>query len=206
MNNEKANREMLARFVREHFRIRSGEIPSDILRRLRVKGDPDLDDLTKPCFQPIHDLMADMIALYEKRLNVKIRIIGMDEYVRLVCRAGYDCRLCGFMEYLFNAENRTVYIEKYEYDVRVLIFVYYADAVLRSRGWFRRRVRNIRLFRIHAYPPLSVFALNRLYRFGNPFLGSGDRCAMYLPETLEKARYWFNKNIIMKRTKWFELV
>ena len=121
MNNEKANREMLARFVREHFRIRSGEIPSDILRRLRVKGDPDLDDLTKPCFQPIHDLMADMIALYEKRLNVKIRIIGMDEYVRLVCRAGYDCRLCGFMEYLFNAENRTVYIEKYEYDVRVLI-------------------------------------------------------------------------------------
>lgn len=193
MRNEKANREMLARFVREHFCIHSGKIPSNILRRLRVKGDPDLDDLTKPHFQPIHDLMADMIALYEKRLNVKIQILGMDEYVRLSCRAKYACRLCGFMEYLFDAEIRTVYIERYEYDVRVLIFLYYADAVLRSRSWFRRRVRNIRLFRIHAYPPLSVFAINRLYRFGNPFLGSGDRCAMYLPETLGKARYWFDK-------------
>ena len=206
MGIEKTNREILVRFVRENFNIRSGEIPGDILRRLRVKGDPDLDDLTKPRFQPIHDLMADMIALYEKRLNVKIRILGMDEYVRLSCRAKYACRLCGFMEYLFDAENRTVYIERYEYDIRVLIFLYYADAVLRSRGWFRRPVSNIRLFCIHAYPPLSVFALNRLHRFGNPFLGSGDRCAMYLPETLEKARYWFNKNIIMKRTKWFELV
>lgn len=194
MGIEKTNREMLARFVREHFRIRCGEIPNDILRRLRVKGDPDLDDLTKPHFQPIHDLMADVIALYEKRLNVKIRILGIDEYVQLSCRAKYACRLCGFIEYLFDAENRIVYIEKYEYDIRVLIFVYYVDAVLRSRGWFRRPVRNIRLFRIHAYPPLSVFALNRLYQSGNPFLGSGDRCAMYLPETLGKARYWFYKN------------
>lgn len=191
MEIEKTNREMLARFVREHFRIRCGEIPNDILRRLRVQGDPDLDDLTKPHFQPIHDLMTDVIALYEKRLNVKIRILGMDEYVRLSCRAKYACRLCGFIEYLFDTETRTVYIERYEYDVRVLIFLYYADAVLRSRGWFRRPVRNIRLFRIHAYPPLSVFALNRLHRFGNPFLGSGDRCEMYLPETLGKARYWF---------------
>ena len=191
MGIEKTNREILVRFVRENFNIRSGEIPGDILRRLRVKGDPDLDDLTKPRFQPIHDLMADVIALYEKRLNVKIRILGMDEYVRLSCRAKYACRLCGFMEYLFDAENRTVYIEKYEYDVRVLIFLYYADAVLRSRGWFRRRVSNIRLFRIHAYPPLSVFAFNRLHRFGNPSIGSGDRCAIYLPETLRKTRYWF---------------
>ena len=194
MEIEKTNREMLARFVRENFNIRSGKIPSDILRRLRVKGDPDLDDLKKPRFQPIHDLMADVIALYEKRLNVKIRILGIDEYVQLSCRAKYACRLCGFIEYLFDAENRIVYIEKYEYDIRVLIFVYYVDAVLRSRGWFRRPVRNIRLFRIHAYPPLSVFALNRLHRFGNPVLGSGDRCAMYLPETLGKARYWFYKN------------
>ena len=192
MRNEKANREILSRFVREHFCIHSGKIPSNILHRLRVKGDPDLDDLMKPRFQPIHDLMADVIALYEKRLNVKIRILGMDEYVRLSCRAKYACRLCGFMEYLFDAENRIVYIEKYEYDVRVLIFLYYANAVLRSRGWFRQRVSNIRLFRIHAYPPLSVFASNRLHRFGNPFLGSGDRCAMYLPEDLRKARCWFD--------------
>ena len=103
MGIEKTNREILVRFVRENFNIRSGEIPGDILRRLRVKGDPDLDDLTKPRFQPIHDLMADVIALYEKRLNVKIRILGMDEYVRLSCRAKYACRLCGFMEYLFDA-------------------------------------------------------------------------------------------------------
>ena len=193
MGIEKTNREILVRFVRENFNIRSGEIPGDILRRLRVKGDPDLDDLTKPRFQPIQDLMADVIALYEKRLNVKIRILGMDEYVRLSCRAKYACRLCGFMEYLFDAETRTVYIERYEYEARALIFLYYVDAVLRSRGWFRRPVRNIRLFRIHAYPPLSVFAINRLYLFGNPFIGSGDRCAMYLPETLGKARYWFYK-------------
>lgn len=193
MGIEKTNCEMLARFVRENFNIRSGEIPSDILRRLRVKGDPDLDDLTKPCFQPIHDLMADVIALYEKRLNVKIQILGMDEYVRLSCRAKYACRLCGFMEYLFDAENRIVYIEKYEYDIRVLIFVYYADAVLRSRGWFRRRVRNIRLFRIHAYPPLSVFAISRLHRFRNPFIRHGNRYLMYAPEDLWKTRFWFNK-------------
>ena len=193
MRNEKANREILSRFVREHFCIHSGKIPSNILHRLRVKGDPDLDDLMKPRFQPIHDLMADVIALYEKRLNVKIRILGMDEYVRLSCRAKYACRLCGFMEYLFDAETRTVYIERYEYEARALMFLYYVDAVLRSRGWFRRPVRNIRLFRIHAYPPLSVFAINRLYLFGNPFIGSGDRCAMYLPETLGKARYWFYK-------------
>ena len=90
MRNEKANREILSRFVREHFCIHSGKIPSNILHRLRVKGDPDLDDLMKPRFQPIHDLMADVIALYEKRLNVKIRILGMDEYVRLSCRAKYD--------------------------------------------------------------------------------------------------------------------
>lgn len=106
MGIEKTNREMLARFVREHFRICCEEIPSDILRRLRVKGDPDLDDLTKPRFQPIHDLMADVIALYEKRLNVKIRILGMDEYVRLSCRRNTPGRLCGFREYLFDAENR----------------------------------------------------------------------------------------------------
>ena len=176
MGIETTNREILVRFVRENFNIRSGEIPGDILRRLRVKGDPDLDDLTKPRFQPIHDLMADVIALYEKRLNVKIRILGMDEYVRLSCRA----------------KDRTVDIGKYEYEVRGLIFLYDAKAVLRSRGWFRQRVSNIRLFRIHAYPPLSVFASNRLHRFGNPFLGSGDRCAMYLPEDLRKARCWFD--------------
>ena len=193
MGIEKPNREILARFVREHFYTRCGKIPSDILRRLRVKSDPVLEDLAEPRFQPIHDLMADIIALYEKRLNVKIRILGMDEYVRLLCRAKYACRLCGFMEYLFDAETRTVYIERYEYEARALIFLYYVDAVLRSRGWFRRPVRNIRLFRIHAYPPLSVFAINRLYLFGNPFIGSGDRCAMYLPETLGKARYWFYK-------------
>lgn len=194
MGIEKTNREILVRFVRENFNIRSGEIPSDILRRLRVKGDPDLDDLTEPRFQPIHDLMADVIALYEKRLNVKIRILGMNEYVRLSCRANYACRLCGFMEYLFDAENRIVYIEKYEYDIRVLIFLYYADAVLRSRGWFRRRVRNIRLFRIHAYPPLSVFAISRLHTSGNPFLRYGNRYLMYAPEDLWKTRYWFHKS------------
>ena len=193
MGMEKTNREILVRFVRENFNIRSREIPGDILRRLRVKGDPDLDDLTKPRFQPIHDLMADMIALYEKRLNVNIRILSMDEYVRLSCRAKYACRLCGFMEYLFDAENRTVYIERYEYDIRVLIFLYYADAVLRSRGWFRRPVSNIRLFCIHAYPPLSVFALNRLHRFRNPFIRHGNRYLMYAPEDLWKTRFWFNK-------------
>lgn len=193
MGIEKTNREMLARFVREHFNIRSGEMPGDILRRLRVKGDPDPDDLAEPRFQPIHDLMADIIALYEKRLNVKIRILDMDEYVRLVCRARYACRLCGFMEYLFDAENRTVYIERYEYDSRVLTFLNYVDAVLRSRGWFRCRVRNIRLFRIHAYPPLSVFAINRLHTLGNPFIRHGHRYLMYAPEDLWKTRYWFHK-------------
>ena len=185
---------MLVRFVREHFNIRSGNIPGNILRQLRVKGDdPDPEDLAEPRFQPIHDLMADIIALYETRLNIKIRILDMDEYVRLICKAKYACLLCGFMEYLFDAENRTVYIEKYEYDSRVLTFLNYVDAVLRSRGLCRRRIRNIRLFRIHAYPPRMIVATNWLHTLGNPFIRHGNRYLMYAPEDLWKTRFWFNR-------------
>lgn len=195
MGIEKTNREMFVRFVREHFNIRSGEIPDNILRQLRVKGDdPDPEDLAEPRFRPIHDLMADIIALYEERLNVKIRILDMDEYVRLICKAKYACLLCGFMEYLFDAENRTVYIERYEYDSRVLTFLNYVDAVLRSRGWFRRPVRNIRLFRIHAYPPRMIVATNWLHTHGNPFIRHGNRYLMYAPEDLWKTQFWFNSN------------
>ncbi len=194
MGIEKTNREMLVRFVREHFNIRSGNIPGNILRQLRVKGDdPDPEDLAEPRFQPIHDLMADIIALYETRLNIKIRILDMDEYVRLICKAKYACLLCGFMEYLFDAENRTVYIEKYEYDSRVLTFLNYVDAVLRSRGLCRRRIRNIRLFRIHAYPPRMIVATNWLHTLGNPFIRHGNRYLMYAPEDLWKTRFWFNR-------------
>ena len=194
MGIEKTNREMFARFVREHFNIRSGEIPGDILRRLRVKGDPDLDDLAEPRFRPIHDLMADIIALYEERLNVKIRILDMDEYVRLICKAKYACLLCGFMEYLFDAENRTVYVDRYEYDSRVLTFLNYVDAVFRSRGLCRRRIRNIRLFRIHAYPPRMIVATNWLHTHGNPFIRHGNRYLMYFFDDLWKTRFWFNSN------------
>ena len=194
MRNEKTNREMPARFVRENFNIRCGDIPGNILRRLRIKGnDPDPEDLAEPRFLPIHDLMADIIALYEERLNVKIEIVDTDEYARLLCRKDCDYRLCIFLEYVFDAETRTVYIDRYEYDSRVLTFLNYADAVLRSRGLCRRRIRNIRLFRIHAYPPRMIVATNRLYTLGNPFLRHGNRYLMYFPDDLWKTRFWFNR-------------
>lgn len=195
MGIEKTNREMFARFVREHFNIRSGDIPDNILRQLRVKGDdPDPEDLAEPRFRPIHDLIADIIALYEERLNIKIRILDMDEYMKLICKAKYACLLCGFMEYLFDAENRTVYIERYEYDSRVLTFLNYVDAVFRSRGLYRRRIRNIRLFRIHAYPPRMIVATNWLHTLGNSFIRHGNRYLMYAPEDLWKTQFWFNSN------------
>ena len=194
MNENEPRNELLDRFVRDNFGIRSGNIPSGVLRPLRIKHDPVEPDLSEPRFRPVHGVMHRIVSLYEERLGVKIRIIGLSDYVRRWCRRDCDCCLCGFLEYLFDVQSRTVYVGEWEYESRTLTLLDYADAVLRSRGVGRRRVRNIRLFRIHAYPPRSSVALNWLLTCGSPFFRDGNRYLMYHPDELRRTRYLFGSS------------
>lgn len=154
-------------FIVNHFKARSGDIPTRILRLLDRRF-PEVFDPDDPVFAPLMEIMERVLEEYERRYDVHIKVADTETFIQLL-RYGYSFHTHNSCEYVYDTRHRIAYLLKNRYENYAATFLDYVRAILKSRRFWRKSINNIQLFAFHKYPERYTVILNKYYHCGNPF-------------------------------------